>query len=83
MTASIAMTPLRLAWLRKLAECGPTRREDMPLAAGGRVPGSGVWVAMQHAGFIAHADGEFSITTTGRAVLEKAQRVADSKEIAT
>lgn len=79
----VRMSPMRLTWLKHLAEHGTTGWERMPKNARGYSAGNSVWLPMRAEGWITgecHAprngqdpfDWYFTITDAGRAAIEKA-----------
>ena len=77
MADTVTITPLRLAWLRKLAADGPTAAMDMPKNRNGQRVNELIWGPLKTAGFmVSDGVGCWAITDTGRAVLAKALRVA-------
>lgn len=64
---AVSITPLRLAWLQKLAG-GPAGLSELPIAS------NRTFQPLIDAGFISIGLGVFEITDTGRAVLAKASK---------
>jgi len=80
MTDAVNLTPIRLAWLQKLAIDGARDWAHMPTnRIGARASRALVWGPLIQAGFITEAGHIFTITETGRAVLAKALRIAANK----